>query len=96
MARCLLFFLGLGYASLGGFMGYMFYKYREHPHLYRNAILLYIVLGIFFLTFPIGQEKIGKETHYYTFRTHSGRGLSDQAHRQCIVVLCTIYALGGR
>ncbi|ATA87509.1 heparan-alpha-glucosaminide N-acetyltransferase domain-containing protein [Capnocytophaga gingivalis] len=61
-----------GYASLGGFMGYMFYKYREHPHLYRNAILLYIVLGIFFLTFPYWAGEIGKETHYYTLELIAG------------------------
>ena len=53
-------------------MGYMFYKYREHPHLYRNAILLYILLGIFFLTFPYWAGKIGKETHYYTLELIAG------------------------
>ena len=28
-----------GYASLGGFLGFLFYKNRENPNLYRNSIV---------------------------------------------------------
>ena len=47
-----------GYASLGGFMGFLFYKNRENPHLYRNMIIWYILLGVILITFPYWMGKI--------------------------------------
>lgn len=47
-----------GYASLGGFMGFLFYKNRENPHLYRNMITWYIFLGVILITFPYWMGKI--------------------------------------
>ena len=47
-----------GYASLGGFMGFLFYKNRENPHLYRNMIIWYIFLGVILITFPYWMGKI--------------------------------------
>ena len=47
-----------GYASLGGFMGFLFYKNRENPHLYRNMIICYILLGVILITFPYWMGKI--------------------------------------
>jgi putative membrane protein len=47
-----------GYASLGGFMGFFFYKNRENPHLYRNMIIWYILLGVILITFPYWMGKI--------------------------------------
>ena len=47
-----------GYASLGGFMGFLFYKNRENPHLYRNMIIWYILLGVILITFPYWVGKI--------------------------------------
>ena len=38
-----------GYVSFGGFMGYLFQRYKNHPHLYRNAILLFLSVGAFLL-----------------------------------------------
>ena len=46
------------YASLGGFMGFLFYKNRENPHLYRNMIIWYILLGVILITFPYWMGKI--------------------------------------
>ena len=47
-----------GYTSLGGFMGFLFYKNRENPHLYRNMIIWYIFLGVILITFPYWMGKI--------------------------------------
>ena len=47
-----------GYASLGGFMGFLFYKNRENPHLYRNMVIWYILLGVILITFPYWMGKI--------------------------------------
>ena len=47
-----------GYASLGGFMGFLFYKNRENPHLYRNMVIWYIFLGVILITFPYWMGKI--------------------------------------
>ena len=47
-----------GYASLGGFMGFLFYKNRENTHLYRNMIIWYIFLGVILITFPYWMGKI--------------------------------------
>lgn len=47
-----------GYTSLGGFMGFLFYKNRENPHLYRNMIIWYILLGVILITFPYWMGKI--------------------------------------
>ncbi|MFC2272957.1 MAG: heparan-alpha-glucosaminide N-acetyltransferase domain-containing protein [Capnocytophaga granulosa] len=47
-----------GYASLGGFMGFLFYKNRENPHLYRNMIIWYILVGVILITFPYWMGKI--------------------------------------
>ena len=47
-----------GYASLGGFMGFLFYKNRENPYLYRNMIIWYILLGVILITFPYWMGKI--------------------------------------
>ena len=47
-----------GYASLGGFMGFLFYKNRENPHLYRNMAIWYILLGVILITFPYWMGKI--------------------------------------
>ncbi|MBP2832419.1 DUF1624 domain-containing protein [Aquimarina sp. U1-2] len=38
-----------GYVSLGGFIGMLFFKYKEHPKLYRYAILALSVVGIFLI-----------------------------------------------
>ena len=38
-----------GYVAFGGFMGYLFQRYKAHPHLYRNAILLFLTVGAFLL-----------------------------------------------
>ena len=38
-----------GYVSFGGFMGHLFQRYKNHPHLYRNAILLFLSVGAFLL-----------------------------------------------
>ena len=38
-----------GYVSFGGFMGYLFQRNKNHPHLYRNAILLFLSMGAFLL-----------------------------------------------
>ncbi len=38
-----------GYVSFGGFMGYLFQRNKNHPHLYRNAILLFLSVGAFLL-----------------------------------------------
>ena len=55
-----------GYASLGGFMGFLFYKNREKPHLYRNTILWYLILGVLFLTFPYWLGKIADSLQLYS------------------------------
>lgn len=47
-----------GYASLGGFMGFLFYKNRENPHLYHNMIIWYILFGVILITFPYWMGKI--------------------------------------
>ena len=57
-----------GYASLGGFMGYLFYKNRAYPHLYRNAILWYIILGIILLFFPLWIGEIAQMMHSHTLQ----------------------------
>ena len=57
-----------GYASLGGFLGFLFYKNRENPNLYRNSIVWYIVLGIIFLTFPYWMGKIGDVSQIYSLQ----------------------------
>ena len=57
-----------GYASLGGFLGFLFYKNREKPHLYRNTIATYIVLGIIFLTFPYWMDKIASSLQIYSLQ----------------------------
>ena len=54
-----------GYASLGGFMGFLFYKNREKPHLYRNTILWYLILGVIFLTFPYWLGEIADSQQLY-------------------------------
>ena len=47
-----------GYASLGGCMGFLFYKNRENPHVYRNMVIWYILLGVILITFPYWMGKI--------------------------------------
>ena len=47
-----------GYASLGGFMGFLFYKNRENPYFYCNMIIWYILLGVILITFPYWMGKI--------------------------------------
>ena len=38
-----------GYVSFGGFMGYLFQYYKNYSHLYRNAIVIFLSTGAFFL-----------------------------------------------
>ena len=58
LANYFTIFPWFGYASLGGFMGFLFYKNRENPHLYRNMIIWYIFLGVILITFPYWMGKI--------------------------------------
>ena len=61
-----------GYASLGGFMGFLFYKNRENPHLYRNMIIWYILLGVILITFPYWMGKIADtlQIHFLQLIAH--------------------------
>ena len=57
-----------GYASLGGFMGFLFYKNRENPHLYRNMIIWYIFLGVILITFPYWMGKIADSLQIHSLQ----------------------------
>ena len=57
-----------GYASLGGFMGFLFYKNRENPHLYRNMIIWYIFLGVILITFPYWMGKIADNLQIHSLQ----------------------------
>nr|WP_315124526.1 heparan-alpha-glucosaminide N-acetyltransferase domain-containing protein [uncultured Capnocytophaga sp.] len=66
-----------GYVSFGGFMGYLFQHYKAHPHLYRNAILLFLTVGAFLLW---ASHYIVEQLFYLNHSTFFARLMEDFAY----------------
>ena len=66
-----------GYVSFGGFMGYLFQRYKAHPHLYRNAILLFLTVGAFLLW---ASHYIVEQLFYLNHSTFFARLMEDFAY----------------
>ena len=66
-----------GYVAFGGFMGYLFQRYKAHPHLYRNAILLFLTVGAFLLWFS---HYIVEQLYYINHATFFARLMEDFAY----------------
>ena len=66
-----------GYVAFGGFMGYLFQRYRALPHLYRNAILLFLTVGAFLLW---ASHYIVEQLYYITHATFFARLMEDFAY----------------
>lgn len=66
-----------GYVSFGGFMGYLFQRYKTHPHLYRNAILLFLTVGAFLLW---ASHYIVEQLFYLNHSTFFARLMEDFAY----------------
>ena len=63
-----------GYVSFGGFMGYLFQRYKAHPHLYRNAIIIFFCAGAFFLW---GSHFLNEQLYYLTHAKFFERMMED-------------------
>ena len=66
-----------GYVAFGGFMGYLFQRYKAHPHLYRNAILLFLTVGAFLLW---ASHYIVEQLYYINHATFFARLMEDFAY----------------
>ena len=66
-----------GYVAFGGFMGYLFQRYKAHPHLYRNAILLFLTVGAFLLWVS---HYIVEQLYYINHATFFARLMEDFAY----------------
>ncbi|MGP1478067.1 MAG: heparan-alpha-glucosaminide N-acetyltransferase domain-containing protein [Capnocytophaga sp.] len=66
-----------GYVSFGGFMGYLFQRYKAHSHLYRNAILLFLAVGAFLLW---ASHYIVEQLFYLNHSTFFARLMEDFAY----------------
>lgn len=66
-----------GYVAFGGFMGYLFQRYKAHPHLYRNAILLFLTVGAFLLW---ASHYIVEQLYYINHTTFFARLMEDFAY----------------
>ncbi|WP_462352809.1 heparan-alpha-glucosaminide N-acetyltransferase domain-containing protein [Capnocytophaga leadbetteri] len=66
-----------GYVAFGGFMGYLFQRYKAHPHLYRNAILLFLTIGAFLLW---ASHYIVEQLYYINHATFFARLMEDFAY----------------
>ena len=66
-----------GYVAFGGFMGYLFQRYKAHPHLYRNAILLFLTVGAFLLW---ASHYIVEQLYYINHATFFERLMEDFAY----------------
>lgn len=66
-----------GYVAFGGFMGYLFQRYKAHPHLYRNAILLFLTVGAFLLW---TSHYIVEQLYYINHATFFARLMEDFAY----------------
>ena len=66
-----------GYVAFGGFMGYLFQHYKAHPHLYRNAILLFLTVGAFLLW---ASHYIVEQLYYINHATFFARLMEDFAY----------------
>ena len=66
-----------GYVAFGGFMGYLFQRYKAHPHLYRNAILLFLTVGAFLLW---ASHYIVEQLYYINHANFFARLMEDFAY----------------
>ena len=58
-------------------MGYLFQRYKTHPHLYRNAILLFLTVGAFLLW---ASHYIVEQLFYLNHSTFFARLMEDFAY----------------